>query len=349
MVELGDSGSANLPWDPQDASDLDLALDLEELMLHWSVREKNVFCGDELARAVHAPNVAVKGADGVQAVGGGSCGSKCQGPLTAEERSEAVQLLRLLAAGHNASAELPSALTLLDALLQLADGQEPSWLQQGLLVTPVFLAAVLRIALKCSRSQGAAEGNFSDDAICAELGYAYEEERMTAMPVTQAELGIVLALDGRIWMPSPSEWAAATLARLSALASGDLRKALQKVLPSTVSWAGLLAERITATAQLPPRALALGALTLGLVGAGLLAPEEVRPEKLHAESWKDSLLAKMEGRGTGGPAGRGKEEGVDIMVLTSHHLAQAACCREPEFRRIAFNAVAQLQCSLCGS
>jgi len=270
----------------------------------------------------------------------GAADSSGCGPMPMEVRIGAVRLLRTLAGLHDAQAEMPAALALLDALRAAPrTAQQPFGSLERGLATPVVVAAAARLVWKHRTGTSAKAESFSDEVVAQQLELLGEAVGEPGS-ITRAEVDILAALSGRIGLPSPADWVSAVLGRLGALAAPKAaREQLEGALPSAVSWAGVLAERVAATPRLPPRALALGALALGLVGAGILKSDEFRPPSLPDPVWNESLLAKAAQNGARGEAAR----------LSAGQLAWAACCDESELRRCAFAGVLALQRSLSGA
>jgi hypothetical protein len=320
--------------------DLDRAEDLKELMAHWFQQEMIVFSRDP------------------------GHGAPSQGAqwLSAGARARVVHKLRHLVLQHDAAGELSTALTLFDAVgsklvarcsdadEQIAGSTTPSVqgrvLALSSIASPPVLAALAYITLKCSASvselqQATLSLGLATNALeTLADGQADEIEKVLQCPslLTIAEVEVVAQMEGRTGLVSPPEWACSILDRLSVTSTAPVRQAIEQASPGVTNWARLLTERITATPDCPPRALALGACVLGLCAAGVLDLDEVRPKTASDEVWKESLLARMKRQShTPGPEAQ----------IPACRLAEASdVCDVNVLRQTVFEVVGALQESL---
>jgi hypothetical protein len=244
--------------------------ELVEVMHHWSTREAFVFCE-------HSPALKDGTAEGNAINSSSSIGQ--------QTRNRVVYLLHVLLSTSRAADHLPMALTLFDAFCVKHSS--------GLSILPVTSAAVLiaiaRITLITSGE--VSEEDFSQVEDLAMELEAYGETPVTAKEVAVAEVDVIRALDGRIKLSSPTEWARAMVQHLGAL--GAPKKGLDQALPKIVDWAAHLIQQAATTPSLPPEKLGCLACIIGLLNAGMLKAEELRPQELTEADWEDTLIMQL--------------------------------------------------------
>jgi hypothetical protein len=298
-------------------SDLDAkldALDLADLMDHWAKSEAALFSrpckvdGDLLERPAEA-----------------EASAPTQDAREASERwarRKVVVFLHRLLYQHDASEDLPAALTLFDAL-RLADG-----LMQ-VTAPATITAAVARLALKVGTAVAAEDLEMND---FYRVSSHLSEEPISVDSIDRMEANIVALLGGRVRPISPPQWSCIVVERLSTF--GVPQAALKEASVRIRSWAALLLESMAATEGMPPKAFGLGACVMGLISSGAMDAEEVRPPQLGDEVWEATILAQL------GASAVQTQNGAKISV---DQVAKAACCTTDSLRHQVFDLAANLQ------
>lgn len=291
--------------------------ELQEQIGRWATYETLTFCavgrsmpGGEHPAAVHAVREAV------------------------------VESLQRILLYHGARSELTSALTLWCAVATKVMRGRCSGTPISELTSDVFLAAVVRLVLKCNNRVPADEA-WVFHHVETVLGLSTPSE----VEVSRKEDSIIEMMEGRVALPSlpsPVHWALVVMERAAILSSLEIaspvlvNEMMSAVIRNISPWVEFLAVRLVMKEDLTPRSLGLTACILSAVSAGATHATDARPAGVDQLVWESTILAQ---RGQGAQA----EEDLPEGALPIANLAQAACCSAEELRELVFSTVLAVQ------
>jgi len=272
--------------------------DLEEAMQHWYEREEAIFHVNDPASAEVGMHI--------EATRNGEEESSCPTTRPSTARRACVLILRHLLQEYGALSELPTVLTLFDSIKATAKAKTRST-KRGLIFDAgesssgaeafsATLAAVVRVTAKTKltgyyqgltqRSENAASARFEI------MGMA----TLKRDDVDLKEVCILAEFSHCIGLPTPVDWARATLVLLDSQGGADqmLRQVLFRVMPCVDDWAQFLSVELGAGCGMPPSWLALAACVLGLVATRVMRPSAMWPEGMPPVLWEGSVLGKMQ-------------------------------------------------------
>jgi len=201
-----------------------------------------------------------------------------------------------------------AALRCMSRLLHLATGGQNGWCKAALLFDrycakvqvapnrlPMLCVAVVRIVSKMEQKAypGVLESCWS---VCADelrvwlMSAGYDVPEATDALILQQEMAVTRVFQWRILWPCAQQWSLTFFTRFALLAGPAFQRSLKEVEMKLLALARAVIMCQQASATLTHGTLALGLLCICMVEAGLLPLEELRPEDLSAEEWRNLYM-----------------------------------------------------------